>query len=65
MQQQLAADGVTLTNGPIKLLDRGDADRPPIEGPNMILVNGGYILFSAATTTRQHCMMCTMRLIHL
>lgn len=43
--QQLASDGVTAVDNPIQLLDRGDADGPLIEAPNLILVNGVYILF--------------------
>jgi beta-xylosidase len=45
MLQQLAADGVTAVGDPIELLDRGDADGPLIEAPNLVLVNGVYFLF--------------------
>ncbi|CZR59235.1 related to endo-arabinase [Phialocephala subalpina] len=45
MLQQLEADGVTPSGDPIELLDRGDADGPLIEAPNLILVNGVYFLF--------------------
>jgi beta-xylosidase len=54
MLQQLAPDGITPVNVPIELLDRGDADGPLIEAPNMILVNGVYFLFFSSncyTTT--------------
>jgi hypothetical protein len=40
MLQQLAGDSITPVNEPIELLDRGDADGPLIEAPNMILVDG-------------------------
>ena len=45
MLQQLASDGVTPVGSPIELLDRGNADGPLIEAPNLILVNGVYFLF--------------------
>ena len=44
MLQQLAADGVTPVGAPIEILDRGDADGPLIEAPNLILKNGVYVL---------------------
>jgi beta-xylosidase len=45
MLQQLAADGFTPVGAPIQLIDRGDADGPLIEAPNIILHNGVYIIF--------------------
>jgi beta-xylosidase len=45
MLQQLEADGVTPVGSPIELLDRGDADGPLIEAPNMLLYEGTYFLF--------------------
>jgi len=45
MLQQLAADGVTPVGDPIELLDRGDADGPLIEAPDLILHKGTYFLF--------------------
>ena len=45
MLQQLAADGVTPVNNPIALLDRGDADGPLIEAPNLLLYGETYFLF--------------------
>jgi beta-xylosidase len=45
MLQQLESDGVTPVNDPIELLDRGSADGPLIEAPNMLLYEGTYFLF--------------------
>lgn len=45
MLQQLEADGITPVNDPIELLDRGDADGPLIEAPNLLLYDGTYFLF--------------------
>lgn len=45
MLQQMAQDGITVVGSPIKLLDKGVADGPLIEAPNLIKVNGVYILF--------------------
>lgn len=45
MLQKLAADGVTPVNNPIELLDRGDADGPLIEAPNLLLYGGAYFSF--------------------
>ncbi|KAN0103311.1 glycoside hydrolase family 43 protein [Hyaloscypha variabilis] len=47
MLQQLASDGVTAVGNPIELLDRDGGDGPLIEAPNLILVDGVYILFSS------------------
>jgi hypothetical protein len=44
MLQQLAADGVTPVGSPIELLGRDDADNPLFEAPNLISVNGVYVL---------------------
>lgn len=56
MLQQLEADGVTPFGDPIELLDRGDADGPLIEAPNLTLVNSVYILFFSSNcySTPQH-----------
>lgn len=54
MLRELAADGITPVGDPIQILDRSDADGPLIEAPNLILVNGVYILFFSSncyTTT--------------
>jgi hypothetical protein len=54
MLQQLAPNSITPVNELIELLDRGDADGPLIEAPNMILANGVYFLFFSSncyTTT--------------
>ncbi|KAL2042853.1 hypothetical protein N7G274_004613 [Stereocaulon virgatum] len=45
MLQKLEADGVTPNGDPIQVLDRGDADGPLIEAPDLILVDGTYFLF--------------------
>lgn len=45
MLQQLEDDGVTPINDPVELLDRGDADGPLIEAPNLLLYDGTYFLF--------------------
>jgi hypothetical protein len=36
---------VTPVNDPIELLDRGDADGPLIEAPNLLFYDGTYFLF--------------------
>jgi beta-xylosidase len=39
-------DGITLTGGPVQLIDRDDADGPLVEAPSLArLVNGQYALF--------------------
>ena len=45
MLQKLEADGITPNGDPIQILDRGEADGPLIEAPDLILVNGTYFLF--------------------
>jgi beta-xylosidase len=45
MLQQVASDGFTPVGDPIQILDRDDADGPLVEAPDLILVNGVYVLF--------------------
>ncbi len=45
MLQPLLSDGVTANGAAIQLLDRGTADGPLIEAPNLIEYNGVYFLF--------------------
>lgn len=46
MLQQVADDGYTKIGAPIQVLDRGDADGPLIEAPNLIRAGDGvYVLF--------------------
>lgn len=45
MLQQLAADGVSPVGGVTQILDRGDADGPLVEAPNIIKVGSTYFLF--------------------
>lgn len=46
MLQQLEDDGVTLVGDAIELLDRGDADGPLIEAPDIVRNSAGvYFLF--------------------
>ncbi|KAF7967781.1 hypothetical protein HWV62_33009 [Athelia sp. TMB] len=45
MLQQMESDGITPTGSPIKILDRGTADGPLIEAPDLVLVDGVYFLF--------------------
>ena len=45
MLQKLGPDGVTLVGAPMQLLDRGPADGPLIEAPDLILADGTYYLF--------------------
>ena len=45
MLQALLANGVTLMGDPIQILDRGVADGPLIEAPDLILVDTMYFLF--------------------
>ncbi|TAQ86286.1 hypothetical protein B7494_g5395 [Chlorociboria aeruginascens] len=45
MLQKMQANGVDPDGDPIQVLDRGDADGPLIEAPNLIKHNGIYFLF--------------------
>ena len=45
MLQAVEADGVTPTGNATQILDRGPADGPLVEAPDLILVNGTYYLF--------------------
>lgn len=47
MLQQMESDGITPTGSPIKILDRGTADGPLIEAPDLVLVDGVYALLSS------------------
>ena len=46
MLQQLESDGITPTGSPIEILDRGSADGPLIEAPDLVLVDGVYVPLS-------------------
>ncbi|CAG8955928.1 hypothetical protein HYFRA_00008781 [Hymenoscyphus fraxineus] len=45
MLQEMAGDGITKIGEPTKILDKGPGDGPLIEAPNLIKVNGIYIVF--------------------
>ena len=45
MLQKLQVDGITADGDPVPILERGDADGPLIEAPNLIHVGGTYFLF--------------------
>ena len=45
MLQEVNSDGVTANGDPTQILDRGDADGPLIEAPDLILKDGTYYLF--------------------
>lgn len=45
MQEVDRHDGTTLIGEPLQILDRGDADGPLIEAPNMIRIDDDIILF--------------------
>lgn len=45
MLQAVEADGVTPTGAATQILDRGPADGPLVEAPDLVLVSGIYYLF--------------------
>ncbi|ROV91221.1 hypothetical protein VMCG_09363 [Cytospora schulzeri] len=49
LQQVDSTDGTTLVGSATQVLDRSDTDGPLVEAPNLVLVDGTYIIFFSSS----------------